>query len=215
MSEQKLNAAILSLQGAFNVLPKNQGVLARHPKPTRKQPRSIERLARELKRQMQVQGKDDDVKVEFASQGELRIVLPNQVLFGSASADLREGSLPILEAVAALLAEMPDDAVETVEVRGHTDSRPLAATRKFRDNYDLSYFRADAVTRVIEAAGAVDAGLFERVACGPDQPVATNETPEGMAANRRVEVYVRGVKQDEDEEVLVKKFSELKLRPQP
>jgi chemotaxis protein MotB len=78
-------------------------------------------------------------------------------------------------------------------MRGHTDSRPLADTSVFRDNYELSFARAMTVTRYISDNGHIPLEQFEVISCGPGQPVATNDTPDGQAANRRVEIYVRGM----------------------
>jgi len=78
-------------------------------------------------------------------------------------------------------------------VRGHTDSLPTGTSAQFRDNYDLSYFRAYSVAERLSAVGGVPEEQFEIVAAGSNQPVATNATEEGRQANRRVELYVRGL----------------------
>ncbi|MDX9974882.1 MAG: OmpA family protein, partial [FCB group bacterium] len=151
----------------------------------------IERLARQLEERLLEQGKDDEVQLEYDGQGGLRIDLPSRILFGSAEAQLKRDAETqgILTDVAGVLSEVPD---AFFEMRGHTDSRPLADTTVFRDNYELSFARAMTVTRFISENGRIPLEQFEVIACGPGQPVATNDTPEGQAANRRVEIYVRG-----------------------
>ena len=62
-----------------------------------------------------------------------------------------------------------------------------------RDNYDLSYQRAHTVTEQLVVAGNLPLDHFEIHANGASQPIATNDTDEGRVANRRVEIYVRGV----------------------
>ncbi len=47
------------------------------------------------------------------------------------------------------------------------------------------------VARYLNETGEIPMEKFEIVACGPSQPIAGNDTPEGQAANRRVDVHVR------------------------
>jgi len=150
----------------------------------------VERLAREIQRELQVKGREEDVNVQYDKEGGLKIVLPNQVLYDTARADLKPESFEVLEAVGELLEELDSG---TIEVRGHTDDRPMRGTARFRDNWDLSFARADAVVRYLGAAAQLPMDRCEIVACGPSQPIATNDTAEGQAKNRRVEIYVRGL----------------------
>ena len=190
ISQKEFNEALSSLQGAFGVLPKYNGLMTLIPKPPRKQGEQVERLARQLQREMQVMGKDKDIEVQYDKEGGLKIVMPNQVLFDTAKADLKPEAVPVLQAVANMLGELEG---VMFEVRGHTDSRPLISSARFRDNYDLSYGRADAVARWLNAAGRIPLEQFEIISCGPSQPVAANDTEEGQQQNRRVEIFVRGV----------------------
>jgi chemotaxis protein MotB len=186
ISERKLSQAVVSLQGAFGALPGGAGVLPEGPavRPTA----AIENVARDLQRKMQVLGQDEEIKIQYDKEGGLRIVLPNRFLFDTASAEVKEESRPVLQSVGELLSNVPGGFIE---VRGHTDSRPLVNSAKYRDNYDLSYARADNIARRIQKYGRLPIEQFEIVACGPGQPVATNDTEEGKQANRRVEILVR------------------------
>jgi len=194
ISEEEFNQAMMSLQGAFGVLPRNSDIFNLMPKPPRPTQRTIEEVARRLRRKLQIRDKQNDVKVEYTEQGGLKVVLANQILFDTASADLKPDALPVLDDVAEVLAGLEG---AFFEVRGHTDSRPLRGSARFRDNHDLSWARADAVARFLSGPGKLDFSKVEITGCGAGQPVAPNDTPEGMQANRRVEVHVRGV-QDED-----------------
>ena len=191
ISQEDFEKAMMSLQGAFGILPQYRTMVQINPLPkvSRETAQAIERLARELRRRLQVLGKEDDVDIKYDKQGGLKISLPSKILFDTARAEIKEEAYPFLADLAELLAGIPN---AFVEVRGHTDSRPLISTARYRDNYDLSYARADAVTRYIVTVGGMPIDRFEIIACGPGQPVATNDTPEGQQANRRVEVYVRG-----------------------
>ena len=189
ISEEAFNQALMSLQGAFGVLPRFDSLFNPVPRQPKEAQEAMERMARKLKRQMQVMGKDTDIDVQFDLEGGLKINLPNKILFESGNANLKPDAYAILNEVAEVLRDVPDSFIE---VRGHTDARPMSRSTEYRDNYDLSYGRADAVVRRLNTFGNIPMNQFEIVACGPSRPIATNTTADGQRANRRVEIFVRG-----------------------
>jgi len=100
------------------------------------------------------------------------------VAFASGSSTLTADARLQLEDVAAWLAGEPGP----VEIRGHTD-----ASGEAEANRELSMRRAEAVRQALIGMGLPAASLTA-VGYGEDDPVADNSTPEGRAANRRVEV---------------------------
>lgn len=190
ISEKDFERAIMSLQGALGVLPANLSIVNPYPRRPSEQNTRAEELARKLRRQLQVTGKDSAVKVEFDATGGLKITLPEAILFDAGSAELRAAAAPVLEDVGMVLADLPKTFIE---VRGHTDDTQLGAASEYRDNFELSFWRANAVAQRLIAAAPLDSKQFEVVAVGPGQPVAPNTTETGRRANRRVDVYVRGV----------------------
>ena len=103
----------------------------------------------------------------------------DDLIFPSGQATLASGETATLRALAVWLADNPAASVELV---GHTDSSGS------RDaNIALSLARADATRAALVALGADPARLSTRGA-GPAEPRASNDTPEGRAQNRRVEV---------------------------
>lgn len=90
----------------------------------------------------------------------------------------------VIELVPRILAS-PD---HQVIIEGHTDNEPIRASKdKFKDNIELSYFRAYALARALERNGVP----YERmtvIGYGGANPIASNETEEGKIKNRRVEV---------------------------
>ena len=79
-------------------------------------------------------------------------------------------------------------------MRGYTDNMPIAQPLQaagVTDNLDLSARRAMSVVRYLVAHG-VNPDLLSAQAFGATNPVAPNNTPEGMAKNRRVEVMLIG-----------------------
>ena len=105
----------------------------------------------------------------------------DEVYFDTASATLKPESMKQLEQLAVVLKAFPAVAIS---VEGHTDSTGDAATNK-----TLSAERAVAVEQALERMGIDDVRVTS-VGYGPGKPVASNDTEDGRAQNRRVEVVV-------------------------
>lgn len=116
----------------------------------------------------------------------IAVTANNLVLFDTGSADIREDFVPI----AGRIAEVLDEETGDIRIVGHTDNVPMSGRGRFRNNQELSVARAESVAGVIRSALA-DADRVEVLGRGPDDPVAGNDTPEGRARNRRVEVLIR------------------------
>jgi chemotaxis protein MotB len=113
------------------------------------------------------------------------VELASDVLFASGSAELSvEGEAAIRE-VAGVLAGIPE---RSFQVEGHTDDDPIA-TPQYPSNWELASGRALTVVKAM-----VDAGMpAERISASSYawfRPVASNETDEGKASNRRIEIVV-------------------------
>lgn len=113
------------------------------------------------------------------------LTIPAVALFGSARADLNAAALPMLNELAATLREVGE---ARISIEGHTDDRPMQGGA-FRSNWDLAAARANAVTQFFLAQGFAPSRLHS-VSYADTRPVADNATPEGRAANRRVELAI-------------------------
>jgi chemotaxis protein MotB len=188
--------AIISIKGAFGVMPQELQMVRIQAAPVRmRRPnQEAEDLARRVQRGLQVMGMQRDVKFTYDTAGGVKIGLPGEILFPTGGASLRLEAYTVLDNLGALLAELPD---ASFEVRGHTDSTPISDTSVYRDNHDLSYARADAVARYLQRTSGIPFDQFEIIGAGSGQPIATNTTEEGRQANRRVDILVRGLLDNE------------------
>lgn len=107
-------------------------------------------------------------------------VLLYGVTFDTDKDTLRPESEPTLKEIGTLLA---DDPRLKIHVVGHTDNQG-----KLDYNLDLSRRRAATVTRDLTTKYGIAASRLDSFGCGPYAPAASNDSEEGRAANRRVEL---------------------------
>ncbi len=122
------------------------------------------------------------------------IQLPGDVLFPSGQDRLTKEGQEILMAVAEVIRQDEDLSKRTFQVAGHTDNVPLKRG-PYKDNWGLSAMRARSVLTYLispedEGGGGLDPMRWSAAGYGSTDPVASNETPEGRAQNRRVELVV-------------------------
>jgi chemotaxis protein MotB len=117
--------------------------------------------------------------------GELVLRLPEKLMFDRGEAILRpEGG----EALVGIAEELADRPVR-IRVEGHTDSTPIH-TPRFPSNWELSQSRAMAVVRFFLEDGKIAPVRLAAAGYGEHHPISTNETLEGKAQNRRVDLIV-------------------------
>lgn len=126
---------------------------------------------------------EEVAKVKEEARGTV-ITLDGAVLFVTGKAELAPLAQQKLNEVAKALNDI--DASKRIVVEGHTDSRGTDET-----NMELSRQRATAVRDYLVSQGIAE-DRITAVGRGETQPLATNDTPEGRANNRRVEIVVGG-----------------------
>ncbi|HWS73773.1 MAG TPA: OmpA family protein [Quisquiliibacterium sp.] len=133
------------------------------------------------KQEMEQATQGTGVAVSQTADNRLKLDVPSDVSFDVGRADIKPNLRPILDKFAQSLAANP---VTTVTIIGHTDSTGSDAI-----NNPLSYNRADSVRSYLLSRG-VDTRRIAVEGRGSREPVATNDTAAGRAANRRVEIFV-------------------------
>ncbi len=132
-----------------------------------------------------------DVSFRVETRGLVITIVSDQVLFTPGSADLTGDGRGVVDAVALGLEGLPN----RITVEGHTDSRPIS-TLRFPSNWELSAGRASTVLRTLVEQHGFAPGKLTAAGYADQRPIASNETPEGRAANRRVEIVVHSVEVD-------------------
>lgn len=113
----------------------------------------------------------------------LVISLREAGFFDSGAAAIRPSALPVLDRIAAAL---PDSALR---VEGHTDNVPIH-TPQFASNWELSSSRASSIARLLLLHTNVHAEKLSVAGYAEFHPVAANDSPEGRARNRRVDIVL-------------------------
>jgi chemotaxis protein MotB len=118
-------------------------------------------------------------------RGRMVVELSENILFDSGKADLKKEGQTALQEVAGVLASIPD---REFQIAGHTDNIPIKSAR-FPSNWELSTARAVTVARFL-ASQSVPTNRLSAAGYAESQPVASNDTPEGRAQNRRIEIVL-------------------------
>lgn len=110
---------------------------------------------------------------------EIKLIMPGNITFQSAKADIQDDFQPVLNSIAIVLEEFNKTAISIV---GHTDS-----TGSLAMNQTLSEQRAESVKLALQAR-KIASGRIHASGMGPRYPIASNDTTEGRQTNRRVEL---------------------------
>jgi len=113
------------------------------------------------------------------------ITLTNEVLFNSGSAEIKPAGKKVLSLIAESLNAYPERAIS---IEGHTDNIPIGKNSIYESNWDLSGARALAALNFFQQKNQVSPNRLQLVGYGENHPVSSNETVEGRALNRRIEI---------------------------
>lgn len=119
-------------------------------------------------------------------KGKLTVNMEAAILFDSGKADVKDDGLEILQKIVDTLKSVKDKAIR---IEGHTDNVQItgALMRQFPTNWELSAARAINVAKYLQQQG-LDPANLSAAAFAEYKPVAGNDTKEGRAKNRRIEI---------------------------
>lgn len=119
--------------------------------------------------------------------GQVYVSLENRLLFPSGSWNVDKEGKKALQQLAVVLAENPD---LSVMVEGHTDSDAYTGGGVIDGNWDLSVMRATSIVKILTNNPGVKPEKITAAGRSKYLPIATNETEEGKATNRRTEIIL-------------------------
>ncbi len=142
---------------------------------------SMEYLSKSLAQEI----KDHKVDVKLESRG-LVVSLRQAAFFPSGGDDLAGGSSESMKKIADVIKGLSNQIV----LEGHTDSIPIHNDR-FHSNMELSAARAVAILNLLTGKYAIPLSRFHIAGYGDTVPIDSNDTPEGRAHNRRVDLVIQ------------------------
>ena len=172
-------------KGQGNAMMKGPGGTQRETKES--QPDNLIELLPSLKRltkDLEDEIKAGKLELRLEARG-LVISLRESAFFPSGTDLLDKGSYPTMKKLAAVIGSLPNQ----IQLEGHTDSIPIHNAR-FKSNWELSCARGIAVLGTLCVDFHLPYDRFSVVGRADTAPVDTNETPQGRARNRRVDVVI-------------------------
>jgi flagellar motor protein MotB len=126
----------------------------------------------------------------------LVISLPQAVLFLPGEAEINAAALPMIGQIADVLASIPNK----ISLAGHADPIPIH-NRLFRSNWELAAARSLSLLNLFTVRYRIAESRFSISSYGSNQPRNPNDTPDGRASNRRVEILILDDLPDEKPEI--------------
>lgn len=127
-----------------------------------------------------------EISVDSSNFNYVRINIQGAVLFDTGSVVIKESAKPVLSKFGDMLKAYEGYKIEII---GHTDNVPITGG-KYEDNDILSCARAISVTQYLTGVKKINPKLITYAGRGETEPIASNETEEGRAKNRRVEIRI-------------------------
>ncbi len=119
--------------------------------------------------------------------GKVYVSMENKLLFSSGSWAVGTEGKKAVKQLGEVLAKNPEISIL---IEGHTDNDPFTGTGQVSGNWDLSTKRATAIVNILEENKAINKGNLTAAGRGEYAPIASNDTNEGKAKNRRIEVIL-------------------------
>jgi chemotaxis protein MotB len=179
-----LEAEVATLKGEVSELDAANREHAENLAATTQEVSTLKSTHDQLLKDLKTELASGQVQIEQLRDG-IRLSVANEILFDSGSAKIADAGRNVLEKVAAQVKDSPN----RVQVMGHTDDKPIRKRlqERYPTNWELAAARASRVVRLLEEQG-VKGTQMQATSLAEYHPVAPNESDEGRAQNRRIEI---------------------------
>ena len=145
---------------------------------------TYEKLISEMEQEI----KKGDIKITQAVD-RLSVNMVEKILFDSGKAEIKPEGLKVLDRVGAILKGITD---KQIRIEGHTDNVKIGSKikEKYPTNWELSTARATSVVRYLQDKVGIDPRHLSAIGYSEYKPIAGNDTTEGRALNRRMEIVL-------------------------
>ena len=158
--------------------------------------KQFDKLYQEVKSYIEINGLGDKLNVEKQKNGLILIRMAESALFNSGSAQITSAAKEMLPPIFEIIDKY-DDLLKVVRIEGHTDNVPIQ-NAAFEDNWMLSYTRAHEVVLYMQSVVEIAPEKIDPAGQGEHHPVASNDTEEGKARNRRVDFLLESILSEEE-----------------
>src|ERR1035441_4272419 len=154
------------------------------PPPAPAHPPDLAQSLDTLQKGLDADLKTGKLQLRLDARG-LIISLREKAFFASGDSSVAPDSLPMLAKIAAVVQSLPN----SVRLEGHTDARPIHTSR-FQSNWELSAARSIAMLELLRDRFQIPQSRMAVAGYAENSPVDTNDTEEGRAHNRRVDLVL-------------------------
>lgn len=145
-----------------------------------------EEIADSLETGFEYMGIADAIDIEVDTQY-VSLTLNGALLYDSGKAVIKDSALDFVSKIGDVLKNYED---YQIWIMGHTDTVPMNSKGKYTDNMELSQGRAYSVYKYLRDVKGMSVKNLGCMGMGEEQPIASNDTAEGRALNRRVEIKI-------------------------
>ena len=180
-----ISIAAQAFQQRLHAIPATDSAPAEKPKPVpapvpQEQPPAQNSNLRDAAQALRERGIDPKLEARG-----LVISLPQAILFASGQDEISDAARPMIWQIADVLAAMPNK----VSLVGHTDAIPIHTSR-FKNNFELSAARSLKLLELLSSHYGISEARLSATSFGSYNPKAPNDTEDGRAENRRVEIVI-------------------------
>lgn len=150
--------------------------------------RKLSELAERLNQYLEENNLVGALTTEVSEQG-LKITIEEKALFNPGKAEMLSDARELAKQISILLEEVP---AREITISGHTDNVPMNSG-EFKSNWELGSARANNFLKIVLENPNLDRANFKTTSHGEYRPIAENDTVDGRAKNRRVEVMIERI----------------------